>query len=230
LTEKLVKRVFGRLRQAAGSCEGAPRLTIQDLDLLRSPRALLLDLRTPHAFASGFIPGSVNLPEFASPDLLIAAQPLDLRSIYLLTDSPHAADRAAKFLERFHDIPIAGCFPASAVQHWQATRGALAMIECISADTLAVRLAAWKTVVADIRDAAVFRRAHIPESIRVPINNLTGALTGLPFQTSLSLICEIGTRCSFAASLLWKAGYRELAIVKGGFASYVEHGLPLRES
>ena len=229
MRQKLVTRVFAQLRGPA-PLERVPRLTNHDLDLLQSPRALLLDLRPPHAFAAGFIPGSVNLPEFASPQLLGETQLVDGRSIYLLTDSSHAVDRASKFLGRFHDLTVAGCFPSSGVRYWQETHGNRAMIEYIAADTLAVRLAAWKTVVADLRDAAAFRRAHIAEAIRVPINNLTGALAGLPRETSLSLICETGTLCSFAASLLWKAGYQELAIVKGGFAAYVEYGLPLAQS
>ena len=105
--------------------------------------------------------------------------------------------------------------------------GPTGTIEHITADTLAVRLAAWKTVVADIRDPAAFRAAHISEAIRLPLHNLIGSLAGLPRETSLSLVCETGALCTFAASLLWKAGYRELAVVKGGFAAYVEQGLPL---
>lgn len=205
-------------------------MTNQGFHLLQSPRALLLDLRSPLAFSSAFIPGSVNLPEFESPALLSAAGLVGDRSIYLVTDSPHATDRAAKFFDGFNDMQIAGWFPGNAVEDWRAMHGAAGTIEQITADTLAVRLAAWKTVVADFRDAAAFRRAHIPDAIRIPLNDLTGALAGLPLETSLSLVSEIGTLCSFAASLLWNAGYRQLAIVKGGFEAYVEHGLPLAES
>ncbi|HEX3683741.1 MAG TPA: rhodanese-like domain-containing protein [Bryobacteraceae bacterium] len=205
-------------------------MTNRDFDLLQSPRALLLDLRPPLAFSDAFIPGSINLPGFESPALLKAVGMAAARSIYLVTDSAHAVDRAAKFFDRFDDMQIAGYFPGKAVQDWRAMRGAAGTIEHITADTLAVRLAAWKTVVADIRDAAAFRRAHIPDAVRIPLSDLTGALAGLPFETSLSLVCEIGTLCSFAGSLLWNAGYQQLAIVKGGFAAYVEHGLPLAES
>lgn len=230
MTEKLVQRVFKRLkRRAHMPFERVPLLTNQDFDLLQSPRALLLDLRPAHAFSSAFIPGSVNLPGFESPQLLATAGLSRDRSIYLLSDSPIALDRAVKFFERSAEMPIAGCFPPDAVQHWCRLHGAPGNIEQITADTLAVRLAAWKTIVADIRDPAAFRRAHIPDAIRIPLNDLTGALAGLPLQTSLSVVCEVGALCSFAASLLWNAGYRQLAIVKGGFAAYVEHGLPLRQ-
>ena len=231
MNEKLVKSVFRPLRgHAQRSLERVPRLASRDFDLLHSPRALLLDLRSPLAFSSAFIPGSINLPEFESPILLRTVGLIGERRVYLVTDSPHAVERAAKFFDRCNDMQIAGWFPSQAVEAWQAIHGMLGRIEQITPDTLAVRLAAWKTIVADIRDAAAFRHAHIPDAIRIPLNDLSGALAGLPFETSLSLICEIGAVCSFAASLLWKAGYRKLAIVKGGFAAYVEHGLPLTES
>lgn len=152
------------------------------------------------------------------------------RSVYLVADSEHAVDRAARFFERFDHIQIAGWFSGSAVEEWRQTHGVAGTIEHITADTLAVRLAAWKTIVADIRDPAAFRKAHIPESILIPLQNLAAALDGLPPQTSLSLVCDEGKHCTFAASLLWNSGYRRLAILRGGFAAYVEHGLPLKES
>jgi hydroxyacylglutathione hydrolase len=231
LNARLVTSVFRQLRRHAHKpLERVPRLTNRDFDLLQSPRALLLDLRSPLAFSSAFIPGSINLPGFEWPDLLETAGLVGDRSIYLLSDSAQVIEHATKHFDGFNDMQIAGCFPSEAVAEWTASHGAPGTIEQITADTLAVRLAAWKTVVVDIRDAAAFRRAHIPDAIRLPLNNLTGALAGLPFETSLSLVCDIGAACSFAASLLWNAGYQELAIVKGGFAAYVEQGLPLRQS
>lgn len=231
MNERLVTSVFRQLRRHAQKpLERVPRLTNRDFDLLQSPRALLLDLRSPLAFSGAFIPGSINLPGFESPRLLETAGLVGDRSIYLISDSPQAVERATKYFDRFNDMQVAGCFSSSAVQEWTATYGLPGMIEQITADTLAIRLAAWKTVVADIRDAAAFRRAHIPEAIRLPLNNLAGALAGLPFETFLSLVCDSGVVCSFAASVLWNAGYRKLAIVKGGFAGYLEQGLPLEES
>jgi rhodanese-related sulfurtransferase len=227
----LVKNVFGWARRQSNKLsEAIPRLTNLDLDLLQSPRALLLDLRSPLTFSAAFIPGSVNLPEFESPDLLNAAGLIGGRSVYLLADSDLAIERARRFFGRFEDMPIAGRFSGQAVEHWRQNHPPAGAIDHITADTLAVRLAAWKTVVADIRDPVAFRKAHIPDAILIPLDSLAAALEGLPRQTSLSLICDEGKHCTFAASLLWNAGYRQLAIVRGGFAAYVEHGFPLRRS
>jgi rhodanese-related sulfurtransferase len=101
------------------------------------------------------------------------------------------------------------------------------VIENIDADTLAVRLAAWKTLVVDVRDATEFRAARIPEAIQIPLHELTLGLRGLPLGTSLSLVCQTGEQAILAARLLWELGYRKLAVLTDGFAGYVQRGLPV---
>lgn len=224
MNDRVVKKF---LRQTRGSSEPdyrTPQLSNSDLDLLRSPRALLIDLRPAIAFAAAFIPGSVNLPEFHSPELLKVAR-LAERSIYLVSSDCKATERAEKYFAKGE--PIAGWFGSGVVQEWRRREGETPSIELIRPDTLAVRVAAWKTTVMDLRDVEAFQRAHIRDAIRVPLEDLRSALAGLPHATPLSLICESGAKCSFAASLMWAGGFRNLAIVAGGFEAYVQHRLPL---
>jgi rhodanese-related sulfurtransferase len=101
------------------------------------------------------------------------------------------------------------------------------MIEDIDADTLAIRIAAWKTVVLDLREENAFRAARVPEALLIPINELATALHGLPFETSLSIVGETCEQCRLAADSLWNLGYRHIAVLKGGFANYVQRGLPV---
>src|SRR5437868_3212232 len=101
------------------------------------------------------------------------------------------------------------------------------MIEDIDPDTLAVRVAAWKTVVMDLRDENAFRAGRIPDAILIPADELATALRGLPLGTSLSIIGETCEQSRTAADFLWDLGYRHIAILTGGFASYVQRGLPV---
>ncbi len=103
----------------------------------------------------------------------------------------------------------------------------LHVIEHIDADTLAIRIAAWKTVVVDVRDAHAFQAARIPEAILVPLEELVTALRGLPLETCLSLVCETGKQSDAAAVMLSDCGYRNIAVLTGGFANYVQRGLPV---
>jgi len=101
------------------------------------------------------------------------------------------------------------------------------VIEDIDPDTLAVRIAAWTTVVLDIREEARFRDGGIPDALCIPFGELPIGLRGLPVETPLAIVCQTGEESRAVAPLLWNLGYRKIAILKGGFASYVERGLPL---
>ncbi|MBV9405743.1 MAG: rhodanese-like domain-containing protein [Acidobacteriaceae bacterium] len=101
------------------------------------------------------------------------------------------------------------------------------MIEHIDADTLAVRIAAWKTLVLDVRDANASQSGRIPEALRIPISELARGVRGLPLETCLTVVCDTGEQASAAAVTLWDCGYRNIAVLKGGFSSYLERGLPV---
>lgn len=101
------------------------------------------------------------------------------------------------------------------------------MIEHIDADTLAIRIAGWKTVVLDVRAANAVETGGIPEAIRIPVDELATGVRGLPLETCLSIVCDIEEQASVAALKLWDCGYRKIAVLKGGFASYIERRLPL---
>lgn len=223
----LVKTIFGRARGPSKDYDRVPQLTHSNFDLLQSPQTVLFDLRPAIAFAAAFIPGSINLPEFQSPELVSIEGLNRRRSVYLLAERCELVEQAAKFFDRFEEMAVLGWFSPLVIDEWRRTKGPVPSIEYISPETLAVRVAAWKTTVADLRSEKAFRHSHIPDAIRVPIGSLVAALIGLPVATSLSLICESGKICSIAASLLWNAGYRNLAIVAGGFEAYLHHKLPL---
>jgi rhodanese-related sulfurtransferase len=96
----------------------------------------------------------------------------------------------------------------------------------VEPDTLAVRVAAWKTLVVDTRSPAAFERARIREALHIPPDNLTSSLTGLPAETVLCVVCESGNRASFVASVVWNLGFRNVSFLKGGFTAYLESRLP----
>lgn len=191
----------------------------------------LVDLRSPAAFASGFIPGSFHFPDMDCPDkdcleLLRANGLLGGRRIYGIADEPEQIARCGEIRASGMELEFGG-WSSRKTMDWRKRRGAPGSIELVEADTLAVRVSAWKTVVVDTRGRAAFASARIPESLCIPLDNLTGALTGLPAETALCVVCETGSRASFAGSLIWNLGFRNVSVLRGGFAAYREHRLPL---
>jgi rhodanese-related sulfurtransferase len=189
----------------------------------------LLDLRSPGAFAGGFIPGSFHLPDIDCLELLRANDLLGGRRIYAVANEPEQIARCGEIRASGMDLEF-GDWSSPKTIDWRTRRGALGLIELLAADTLAVRVSAWKTLVVDTRSGAAFARASIPESLCIPLDNLTGALAGLPTETALCVVCETGSRASFAASVIWNLGFRNVSCLRGGFAAYREHRLPLAKN
>ncbi|HEY6989477.1 MAG TPA: rhodanese-like domain-containing protein [Bryobacteraceae bacterium] len=192
--------------------------------------ALLLDLRSPAAFASGFIPGSFHLPDPDCVELLRANGLVKGKQIFVITETDEQMAQYGKAVASGLDLEFGGAWGPAGIEEWRKRYGDLGSLEVVAADTLAVRVSAWKTVVIDTRARAAFERARIREALHIPADTLTGSLTGLPAQTALCVVCEMGKRASFAASVMWNLGYRNVSILRGGFAAYLDSHLPLARS
>jgi rhodanese-related sulfurtransferase len=189
----------------------------------------IVDLRSPAVFASGFIPGSFHFPDIDCLELLRANNLLAGQRMYGVADEPEQIARCAEIVASGVELEF-GSWSSPKTIEWRKRRGVLGSIELLEADTLAVRVWAWKTVVVDTRGRAAFAQARIPESLCIPLDSLTGAFAGLPPETALCAVCDTGTRASFAASLIWRLGFRNVSFLRGGFAVYRERRLPLAKS
>lgn len=191
---------------------------------------LLLDLRSPAAFAGGFIPGSFHLPDAGCLELLRANGLAGGKKLFIITETDRQMAQFGKAVASGLELEFGGAWGPAGMEEWRKRYGDLGSLEIVEAGTLAVRVSAWKTVVIDTRARAAFERARIREALHIPADTLTGSLTGLPAETALCVVCETGKRATFAASVVWNLGYRNVAILKGGFAAYLESHLPLARS
>lgn len=210
-----VRRVLRRVPQLQNS---------QFLSIER-PGSILVDLRGPGSFASGFIPGSYNLAGLASIGLLRENVHPEQRTVYLIGKYDKPQDVVRDFAR--HKFEIAGWFQPDVLGDWQRGGGALGTIEELEPEVLAIRVAAWKTIVVDLREPDAFRLAHVAEALNLSLKDFRGSMTGLPHESSLTVVCETGKQSSLAASVLWNMKYRNVAILRGGFQSYIESGMPL---
>jgi hydroxyacylglutathione hydrolase len=204
---------------------------IQQLDYIGQEEAagqpLFLDLRPASLFARGFIPGSINTSSADCLQLLSRFPEFNGQSCYVIAASAVNRHAARASLESCRGIRVAGWLRPEVIRQWARTRGELACLEELEPDRLAIRIAAWKTVVLDVRDYDSFAAGHIPEALHISLLSLRDSVSGLPEGTPLSLVCNSGERAGFAASLLRKMGYTNLAILRGGFKAYAERGLPV---
>ena len=191
------------------------------------PDALILDLRPARHFLHGFIPDSIHIPGAESLALLAGHAVLECAKAFVVTDLPAEARRVSQTLRRLGMPRMVAHVTSADLVTWETRFGKLGSIEEIGSDTVAIRLAGWKTVVVDIRDSSLFREAHIPDSIHIELDELAYSLWGLPEQTRITIVCKDGAVSPLAASLLCRAGFQNLAVLSGGFAAYRLHGLPV---
>ena len=189
--------------------------------------ALLLDLRSLTAFAGGFIPGSFHLPDAGCLELLRTNGLVRGKKISIVAELDEQTAQYGKAVAARLDLEFGGVWGPARMEKWRKHHGDLGSLEIVEADTLAVRVSAWKTVVVDTRSRAAFERARIREALHIPPDHLTGSLAGLPAETAVCIVCETGKRASFTASVVWNLGYRNVAILRGGFAAYLASQLPV---
>jgi hydroxyacylglutathione hydrolase len=191
---------------------------------------LLLDVRSAAAFARGFVPGSISIPNLDCLAVLAAGGALAGRELIFISEYTGQIPAAYAHLVEQEKLQIAGMFGPELLSECQRAQISLGQLEEITPETLAIRVAAWNTTVVDTRGTPECEHARISDALQIPIEELKTALWGLPLQTALVVICETGERASLGASLLWNVGFEKVAFLKGGLRWYQRLGLPLDEA
>ena len=72
---------------------------------------------------------------------------------------------------------------------------------------------------------------HIPGARSLPLNELAQRLEELGSLTEkpIVLVCHTDKRSASAAALLGDAGFREVAVLRGGMVRWTEAGLPVAD-
>jgi glyoxylase-like metal-dependent hydrolase (beta-lactamase superfamily II) len=183
-------------------------LPVPEVRGLRAAGAILVDVRPVPDFAAGHIPAAVSIPlrpQFAtwlgwlvSPEdpLLVVRDPDQ--------DPEEIAWQALKIGYERLAGELDGGMPA-----WVAAGEPVATTELVTADVLGARR------VLDVRQEAEFQAGYLPGAVHVELGALAAAADRLPAAPTV-VMCGHGERAAGAASLLERAGHRDLAILVGG--------------
>lgn len=80
----------------------------------------------------------------------------------------------------------------------------------------------------DVRTPEEFKRGHIPDSVLIPLNELSRKLVRIPKAREIICICETGSRSRVAARQLDKLGYK-VNNMHGGMNLWHRSGLPVKK-
>ena len=192
---------------ALGDLPPLRELSPDALPRLQQSGAIVLDTRPDVQFGAGHVPGSVNIPlsgQFAA----WAGALLGLETDVLLVTA-NGADNAAESRMRLARVGIervAG-YLSGGIDDWRAAGQPVEQAPHIAVqdlDRLQREDAALQ--IADVRRPAEWEEEHIAGALLLPLNQL-----------------------ATAASLLLRAGFRQVVNVTGGFDAWKAAGLPVAQ-
>jgi glyoxylase-like metal-dependent hydrolase (beta-lactamase superfamily II)/rhodanese-related sulfurtransferase len=192
---------------ALGDLPPLRELSPDALPRLQQSGAIVLDTRPDVQFGAGHVPGSVNIPlsgQFAA----WAGALLGLETDVLLVTA-NGADNAAESRMRLARVGIervAG-YLSGGIDDWRAAGQPVEQAPHIAVqdlDRLQREDAALQ--IADVRRPAEWEEEHIAGALLLPLNQI-----------------------AIAASLLLRAGFRQVVNVTGGFDAWKAAGLPVAQ-
>ena len=184
------------------------QLSVEQVDDLTADGAEVVDVRAIDAFAAGHLPGSLSNPwraQFAT--WLGWLVPRDRPVVFVADDTVDGADLIWAALTIGYE-QLSGEL-AGGIDAWRAAGRELARTPLVDAGGANGRQ------VVDIRQRPEFTAGHAPGAVHVELGSLTDDTTTVPDGPVL-VHCGHGERAMSAASLLERAGHRDVAVLAGG--------------
>ncbi|MGQ4383528.1 MBL fold metallo-hydrolase [Streptomyces sp. SAS_270] len=185
---------------------GLPALTVTEARRLIGQGAQLVDVRPIADFAAGHIPGALSNPlrdQFAT--WLGWLLPDDTPLVFVTAPGQDLTELTWQALKIGYER-LAGHLPMTA---WAADGGEQQRVELIGADDIAEG-----RPVLDIRQDAERAAGHLPGAVGIELGDVAARADDVPAGAVVH--CGHGERAMTAASLLQRAGHKDLAVLAGG--------------
>jgi hydroxyacylglutathione hydrolase len=190
-----------------GTGDLAP-LTAAVVHRLQADGALVVDVRPVPDYAAAHVRGAVSIPlraQFAT--WLGWLVPPDQPLVVVRNVDQDVADVVWQALKVGYDR-LAGELDGG-MAAWVAAGYPTARTELVTADQVGDRR------VLDIRQLPEFAAGHVPGATHVELGDVVDAVGRLPIEPTV-VMCGHGERAAGAASLLERAGRRDVAVFVGG--------------
>jgi hydroxyacylglutathione hydrolase len=185
----------------------------------------IIDTRLPPAFGGAHIEGSYSLPptRLSNAGWVTSVE----KPVLLVVDDAKALDFAVRNLYRMGYTSFAG-YLAGGLEAWYKEGNPLSNVELLTCPQLKVMMAEKeKPVIVDVRRYTEWDEGHIDGALHIYLGRLPERLGEIPADRPVVLQCKTGTRSSFAASILLKAGRRRVYNLLGGIDAWKKLGYPL---
>ncbi len=192
--------------------------------------AVVIDGRDQREFDSAHVPGSVNVTMNQSGVGTRAAWVLDPETEVIVTsEGDEYAQRAISLLEAVGFRHMRG-YLAGGLNAWRAAGLEVETTPALNVPGLAERLEKEEVILLDVRDQAEWEAGHVEGSIHAPYQQLRDEVPSEVRNADkpLAVACSGGIRSSMAASLLKRAGVKNVEhVADGGIPNLKGEGIDL---
>lgn len=199
-------------------------LDLEEFDTWAAQGALVIDLRPAAEFRAGHLPASVAAGSDGNVSGWIGWLVGPERPLVLVAGGGAEGEaqvaEAARQLFRIGYDRVVGAL-GGGLAAWVAAGRPLASYETTTAAGLAKRLDDDETIaVVDVREAAEWHAGHVPGSVNLPVHDIPAATPELPRGVPLAVHCGHDYRATLGASLLERAGHRDLVVLEDGWEGW----------
>jgi hydroxyacylglutathione hydrolase len=227
-----MKRINRDGPRILGGFPAVPRLEAPKLAGLLANGSVVIDTRTTAEYATGHVPGTLNIPLNKSFNTYAGwFVPYD-RDIYVIVNDRENQDNVAEAVKDLALIgldQVAGSFGLEAIQAWAERDGGLSGIRQVQPGELSELIKEGKATVIDVRATSEWDEGHIPGVRNIPLGHIAEHADELPREGPLVLHCQGGGRSSIAASVLKGKGFENVANLAGGFQAWEKQGHRVRK-
>lgn len=233
--ELIIPRYFKKMEQY--NLEGAPLLsklafpkpmTVADFeDHMQEPNMLVVDTRSPYAFAGSHIPGSLSLWLGGTSVYPGWLMPNEQYMIFVLERPNDIAKVAARFRRLGFDNMCGYLCPD--MSEWQEAGKPIESLGTLSVQQLKSKLAKKQVALMDVREPSEWKEGYVEGAERIFFVDLEEKAETLPTNKPIAVTCSVGNRSSIGASILKRKGFNEVYNVLGGMTAWQALGYPTKK-
>ncbi|SDH83731.1 Glyoxylase, beta-lactamase superfamily II [Actinokineospora alba] len=187
-----------------------PELDADAVRALLDDGALIVDVRPVREFAAAHAPGALSNPARPAFASWLGWLAPDDRPLVIMRGPDQDPTETAWQAAKIGYTNLAG---ECAFDAWTAARLPTTGTKLVSADEVS-------GTVLDVRQTAEFTGGHLPGALHLELGDLAGRVDEVPAGPTV-VMCGHGERAMSGASLLERAGHREVAVLIGGADDWV---------
>jgi hydroxyacylglutathione hydrolase len=204
-------------------------LTPRQVADLHRQGAMLVDVRTDLQFDDAHIPDAICNPAVRAGFGTKLAWVADRERPVVLIGRDDADARHAAALAASVGITNVSGFLAGGMTSWREEKRAVRALRRIDVEGL--HELGDDVQVLDVRERAEWDAGHLPGSVHTAYHDIVEVPRMLNPQRPIAVICSSGQRSALAASLVARAGAREVIhVADGGVGTWSDRGWPIESA